>query len=213
MDANYYKDKSVAYGMSHTRRSRILKLVGNPENKKVLDIGCASGYMGSRLKEAGAYVVGVDISSKAIDIAKGRLNEAYLVEPGQILPPGNRDLFDIVLLTEVIEHIFDPVPILSEIREHINAGGFLIITPPNFMTWTNRLRFLFGNFRYADQGMFDFGHIRWFTYQYLKEIIQKSGFKIEIEEHIIFPGKLTKVLKFWPSFFASQFVVKARKAN
>lgn len=213
MDANYYKDKSVAYGMSHTRRSRILKLVGNPESKRILDIGCASGYMGSRLKESGAYVVGTDISLEAIKIAKNRLDEAYLVQPGEILPTDKDLKFDVILLTEVVEHTFDPVTLLIKARSVLKSDGFMVLTTPNFLTWTNRLKFLFGNFRYQDQGMFDFGHIRWFTYQYLKEVLKESGFKIEKKDHIIFPGKLTRVLKFWPSLFASQFVVKARKTD
>ena len=70
---------------------------------------------------------------------------------------------------------------------------------------------MFGKFEYTDQGLMDFGHIRFFTYKYLNKVLKDSGFKIEKEKHIIFPGKLTKLLKLWPSLFATQFIIKARK--
>ena len=79
------------------------------------------------------------------------------------------------------------------------------------MTWTNRFKFLLGKFAYQREGMFDFGHIRWFTHKYLKEVLENSELKIVSEKHIIFPGKLTYFLKKWPAFFAWQFVVKVRK--
>ena len=46
------------------------------------------------------------------------------------------------------------------------------------MVWTNRIRFLFGSFKYQDQGMFDFGHIRWFTYAYLKEVLAERAVEL-----------------------------------
>ena len=110
-----------------------------------------------------------------------------------------------------MEHVFDPVAVLKSVRGALRSGGHIIVTTPNFMTWTNRIKFLLGKFKYEEQGMFDFGHIRWFTYRYLKELLAETGFRITQERHIIFPGKLTRILKRLPSLFAWQFVVRAQK--
>lgn len=188
-------------------------MVGSIKGKSVLDIGCARGYLGRTLKDKGAsYVVGTDISESALIESRQVLDETYVFNlDGEWPADLEAKRFDIVIMAEVLEHVFNPVGVLKKIRRILKEEGSLIITTPNFMTWTNRARFIFGNFKYQDQGMFDFGHIRWFTYSYLKKVLTDSGFDIAKEEHIIFPGKLTNILKFWPALFAFQFVLKARK--
>lgn len=213
MNKEYYQNKSPNYGIGHTRLKRILSLVDSVHGKSVLDIGCAKGYLGRTLKDKGAsYAAGTDISEGALLEARQVLDEAYAFNlEGEWPADLEAKKFDIIIIAEVLEHVFDPVGVLKKIRRILKEEGSLVITTPNFMTWTNRVKFIFGDFNYKDQGMFDFGHIRWFTYAYLKEVLDKSGFGIVKEEHIIFPGKLTKFLKFWPSLFAFQFILKVKK--
>lgn len=212
MRENYYNEKSSNYGMSHTRLRRIMELVGDRSRLRILDVGCGNGRMGQRIKEKGHYVAGVEISETAAEQARSALDQVYSFD---IERPWPEELqqgdFDLVLLPEILEHVFDPVRVLGSVRGALKPNGDIVITTPNFMTWTNRLRFLVGAFRYQEQGMFDFGHIRWFTYRYLREVLDRAGFRLTQERHIIFPGKLTGILKFFPSLFAFQFVVKARK--
>jgi 2-polyprenyl-3-methyl-5-hydroxy-6-metoxy-1,4-benzoquinol methylase len=209
MKADYYHNESQKYGMSHTRRDRILSLLTG-DGLRVLEVGCASGAFGALVRERGNWVGGIEISNLAAREARNRLNQVWSFDIEDIWPDelGREDM-DVVIAGEVLEHIFDPIAVLKHIRKALKPDGSIIITTPNFMTWTNRVRFLFGKFRYQEQGMFDFGHIRWFTYRYLKEVLREAGFRIVVERHIIFPGKLTRVLKFFPSLFAWQFVVRA----
>ena len=67
MNKQYYESKSVNYGISHTRRRKILELV-NRNGLRVLDVACASGYLGERVKGAGNYVAGLEISEAAKDL-------------------------------------------------------------------------------------------------------------------------------------------------
>lgn len=208
----YYGEKSVAYGMSHTRLKRILELIPGDRALRVLEVGCANGRLGQEIKKLGHFVAGVEISPQAAQNARWVLDEVYVFDiEGEWPKKFEEQKFDIVVLPEILEHIFDPINVLKKSADVLKPNGEIIITTPNFMTWTNRIRFLFGFFKYEEQGMFDFGHIRWFTYQYLKQVLVESGFTIMAEKHIIFPGKLTKILKFWPGFFAFQFVIKAKK--
>lgn len=210
MNESHYEHKAIAYGMGHTRRDRILSLAQGA-GRRVLDVGCARGYLGKIIRDRGNWVGGVELSHEAANIARTNLDEVWSFDIQQPWPQQLLDEpFDLIILGEVVEHLFDPVQVLRNLRGALRPGGLIIITTPNFMTWTNRLRFLIGKFRYQEQGMFDFGHIRWFTYSYLKEVLAEAGFQIEGERHIIFPGKLTWLLKSIPSLFAWQFIVKAK---
>jgi hypothetical protein len=86
----------------------------------------------------------------------------------------------------------------------------VVITAPNFLVWIARLQVLFGRFRYQPSGLFDFGHIRFFTYRYLKEVLDGAGFSLEAEHHILHPARLEPMMSRWPSLFALHFVVSAR---
>lgn len=208
----HYENRSLGYGVSHTRLKRILSLIGNRPGMRVFEVGCASGRLGREIKNLGHYVAGVEISESAAKEAKKVLDQVYVFDiegdwPIEIL----NERFDLIVLPEILEHTFNPVYVLKKSRAILKPDAEIIITTPNFLTWVNRVRFLFGFFRYEKEGMFDFGHIRWFTYSYLKQVLAETGFTITKEKHIIFPGKLTKVLKFWPGLFARQFVIKAKK--
>lgn len=205
----HYNSKSLNYGIAHTRLKRLMELVGNISGKRILDVGCARGYVGARIKNAGNYVVGIEISKPAAEEAKKVLDEVYICDIEKDCPALNN--FDLAILPEILEHVFDPVEVLKKVSSSLGEGGEIIITTPNILLWTNRAKMLLGRFEYTDQGLMDFSHIRFFTYKYLKKTLKEGGFKITKENHIIFPGKFTRLLKYWPSLFATQFIVKARK--
>ncbi len=213
MRESYYQNKSVHYGIGHTRLNRIMSLVGRDPGRTVLDIGCASGYLGKLIKDLGNHVDGVEVSAAAADEARKKLDTVYVFDIEQEWPEDiAHNTYDLMLCTEVLEHVFDPAQVLRSASQLLKSGGSIIISTPNFMSWMNRVKFLFGRFEYADQGVFDFGHIRFFTYAYLKKVLKENNLVIADERHIVFPGKLTKIIKRWPSLFAHQFVLKVTKA-
>lgn len=212
MKSSHYQQKSVHYGIAHTRLARILELAGSIQSKKILDVGCARGYVGQRLREKGNWVSGIEMSEPAASVAVNVLDKVYIFDVEYRWPEEIKsERFNLAVVAEVLEHVFDPVEVLKAVSRVLESDGQVIITTPNFLTWTNRLKILFGLFRYTEQGLLDFGHIRFFTYGYLKQVLAESDFKIITERHIIFPGKLTRILKFWPSLFATQFVLKVQK--
>lgn len=106
----------------------ILSLV--PSGLRVLDVGCGVGILLNRLKtEKKCEVFGVDISSKAIEIL------ATLGIPGKVsqLPelPMDSHSFDVVIATEVIEHLHDPKETVNQMVRILRPGGTLILTTPN----------------------------------------------------------------------------------
>ena len=178
---------------------------------RVLDVACSRGYLGKLIRDRGNYVTGVDVSHTAGEMAGQVLDDIFIFDVQGDWPSELNGSYDLAVLAAIIEHVFDPVALLKRTAGVLKPDGKMILTTPNFFSWRNRLTFLFGRFRYTEQGDFDFGHIRWFDYRYLKEVLSESGFKITREAHYFFPGKLTFILKYWPSLFATHFIVEASK--
>lgn len=207
----HYEKKSSGYFSSDERSRRIVELVGAP-GRRVLDIGCGPGHIGALLKERGNYVVGCELSETAANEARSVLDDVLAFDIEVEWPaPLREQPFDVVVFGEVLEHVFDPVNVLLEARRSLTQNGRVVITTPNFLVWIARLQVLFGRFRYKEYGIFDFGHIRWFTYKYLKQVLHDSGFELEVEQHMLHPRLAEPAMNWWPSLFALHFVVSARR--
>ena len=101
--------------------------------KKVLDLGCKTGYGTRILKSSGADVVGLDISPEAIAIARRKYGPAgiefHCTDGGSL--PFTDQSFDIVTSFQVIEHLVDYGRFVTEIMRVIRPGGKVIFTTPN----------------------------------------------------------------------------------
>jgi ubiquinone/menaquinone biosynthesis C-methylase UbiE len=121
---------------------RRLSIIGNIskelDSEKILDAGCGEGHclehINGVLGEREYY--GVDITKEAIDSASTRCKYAKLFQANIKKLPFDDNYFDLVICTEVIEHIYDTKAVLSEIERVLKPGGNLIITFPNEINWT-----------------------------------------------------------------------------
>ena len=208
----YYNQKALNYRSSNKRAKNILKLLEKVSGKKVLDIGCANGYLGKKVLDKGNYVVGVDISEKAVKNAEKILNKVLVLDVENEKFPFKEDTFDIIICSEVIEHLFEPNEFLKKIHKLLKKDGQLIITTPNFLYWGHRLKFLRGNFQYKEEGPFDRGHIHFYTYKNLVEDLKLAKFKIKRENHV-YPGSflLNFIKNKFPGIFAYQLVLMVKK--
>lgn len=102
--------------------------------KKVLDLGCGSGYGAMRLAKIASEVHGVDVAEDAISYAKERFKRANLhfhrIDPSEQLPFTNAS-FDVVLSFQVIEHVSDEDGYLQEARRLLKPGGTLVVITPD----------------------------------------------------------------------------------
>lgn len=207
-----YFQKASGYGMPIRRENKILKLIGEVAEKKILDVGCASGYFGKKLEKKGAKVTGIDSSAQAIYLAKKFITNALVVDLNEIKIPLKSNSFDMILASEVLEHLINPLGTLKELYRILKPKGAYIVTTPNFMYWGNRIQFLKGRFRYEKDGMFDKSHIHFYTYSSLIDDLKNSKFKIKNENHIYTGSKILVPMKrHFPALFAYQFVIKCIK--
>jgi 2-polyprenyl-3-methyl-5-hydroxy-6-metoxy-1,4-benzoquinol methylase len=103
------------------------------EYKRVLDLGCNTGYGTDMLFRSAKKVVGVDVSEKAIVSARnqyGHLGIEFHTIDGKTLPFSD-EAFDVVVCFQVIEHIVDYIIFIDEIKRILTPEGVIIFTTPN----------------------------------------------------------------------------------
>src|SRR5262249_58712495 len=83
--------------------------------------------------------------------------------------------FDGLVLSDVLEHVYDPRTVLEQYLRFVKPGGRVFVSVPNAVVWTNRLMLLLGQVRYTDTGVMDRTHIRFFTFAAARELVAASG--------------------------------------
>src|SRR5688572_4087398 len=165
-DALRYEEIVAKGGMSDTHRAVISWV---PQRSRVLELGCATGYLGEILvRDRGCRVDAVELdpiaaeraASKGLKVTVGSLDDPAVTAaiPGP---------YDVVIATDVIEHLRDPSHILTDLGRWIGRSGVAIVAVPNVAVWSMRLRLLRGDFEYADSGLLDRTHLRFFTWHTL----------------------------------------------
>lgn len=101
------------------------------EHRRVLDLGCGTGYGAAALAEVADSVLGVDFSADAIRHAREHYARANLTfEQADVIEPVD-GRFDLITAFEVIEHLENWRGLLRSAREQLADGGLLIVSTPN----------------------------------------------------------------------------------
>jgi SAM-dependent methyltransferase len=98
---------------------------------KIIEVGSGLGYLTYALKMDGYDISGVDISKVAVEEAIAKFGNYYSYGDIFTYKEEKFEYFDIVILTEIIEHINDPIPFLQALVDIIKPGGKIILTTPN----------------------------------------------------------------------------------
>ncbi|MCX5704220.1 MAG: glycosyltransferase, partial [Candidatus Omnitrophica bacterium] len=180
---NYIKYNDFADDVSvimDTVYGKIFNLIG--ENNKVLDIGCATGRFSKYLvSKKRCFVTGIDNDPLLLEKAKGVLSEVILGGAGE---PDTyeriKHKYGFILLMDVLEHTANPDYILLKVKDFLGENGQVIITMPNIAYWAIRKELLLGRFNYDPEGgIMDDGHVRFFTYYTIKDLIERCGYVIK----------------------------------
>ena len=162
-----------------------------PRGLRVLDVGCGSGVHGAELNRIlGHVVVGVDLSAPSVAKARKRLADAYVgdVTRPELYPFYGDTQFDLILFSDILEHLPDPVHVLSRHLALLAPGGRVVVSIPNIAIWNVRLSLLAGRFEYTDTGTLDRTHVRFFTRRALNRLMAAAG--LRVDKRRITPGVL-----------------------
>jgi 2-polyprenyl-3-methyl-5-hydroxy-6-metoxy-1,4-benzoquinol methylase len=148
------------------------------EGARVLDLGCAGGYVGATLRrQRRCRVTGVD----RVPLGPGvELDSFILWDLNNGL--GSLDLrdYDFVLLLDVIEHLTSPEAFVQQLRDKLklSPGTVVLASTANIGFVVNRLMLLMGQFNYGKRGILDLTHCRLFTFSSFRRLFEQSGFRV-----------------------------------
>lgn len=196
--SHHTNNRPENFSILEVERGELLKSVVGT-NKKVLDIGCRNGVLTKHFS-AGNEVLGVDIDDGALTKAKATLGieTLYLDLNGDWAELGDRK-FDAVVAGEVLEHLYFPEKIVTQVRQRLKEGGVFVGSVPNAFSLKHRLRYLSGSKRYTP--LSDPTHINQFSFSELQGIFLKYFKEVEIKGL----GRYKNLSKMFPSFFAFDF--------
>lgn len=206
-----------------TSHSFLLQL--SVDARRILDVGCATGYLGEALAARDQLVWGLEMDPEAAEQARatgcyqqvvtGNLEEISLAK---CFPESS---FDAVLFGDVLEHLVDPEQVLADARTLLDTAGFIVASIPNIAHASVRMSLVAGEFPYQEFGLLDHTHLRFFTLDSIKRMFERTGFTLDavrrvtvdlLDSELAVPD-LPKSIVDWigrqPDALTYQFVVKA----
>lgn len=185
------------------------------DNSSVLDIGCATGFLGEYLiKHKGCTVDGVDLGIEEAREAKKKLRNVYIgdIEDKETIRKITGK-YDVVNASAIIEHLKDPWIALKSWKKFLKKDGHIIVSTSNIAHFSTRLHLIKGKFEYQEYGILDNTHLRFFTYESFQKLLTDCGYRIDSVQIDAVGGgypRISKILsKFFPNMFAYQTVIKA----
>ena len=154
----------------HRERERVLLMyLDKVKPGKLLDVGCGDGSRLMRMKALGWDVQGQDLDPNAIVHAQEKLGSG--VHLGKLQEIGFLDeQFDCIILNHVIEHVYDPISLLTECRRILRENGILVAVTPNAKSFGHRY------FHSSWRGLEPPRHIFLFSPSAARRTAAKAGF-------------------------------------
>jgi SAM-dependent methyltransferase len=177
-------------------REPVLQFAGNlGPGMRVLDAGCGNGDWAGLFADRGCTVVGVDPSASGIEIARGtharvRFERTEVTE--DILDRLNEDPFDLVVSTEVVEHLYDPSSFARSCYAALVPGGRLIVSTPYHGRIKDIALAVSGKLDRHHDALRVGGHIKFFSQPTLEALLLDAGF---CDPQFLGAGRLPRLWK------------------
>jgi ubiquinone/menaquinone biosynthesis C-methylase UbiE len=192
-----YEDKAKSFFSARRLREIKKRVDAVGDNKSVLELGCGHGVVLDYVYNPTNTYTGIDINPNSVEIAKKRNEgrENVTLRAGDVMKVDCPDnTADIVICTEVLEHLPDPEATLKEIRRVLKPGGIFVSTVP-FEWFLVLIRTLILPVRLMQgRGIFVDAHLHYFNYWSYKEFLA-AHFAIDEIRHAEFGFRILAVCR------------------
>ena len=161
---------------------QVLALLGSKGIKRVCDLGSGNGALVGELLASGYSACGVEYDQKGCEIARRQYPAANFYNLGVQDDPdvvvAAEGLFDAVVSTEVIEHLFSPHLLPQFARALLRENGKLIVTTPYHGYLKNLALSVAGKWDHHHTALWHGGHIKFFSRTTLTKLLEENGFRV-----------------------------------
>src|SRR4030042_288636 len=172
------------------------ELISELDLRSALNVGCGLGIMEQCIKKP-IPLLGIDINQHAISVAKqltakSKNNYHYAVRSIEwLIGRKKRRKFDLIILSEVIEHTKEEKKLLFKLRNLLTKKGVLVLSVPNKWQPRNIFRKIF----FMPLKTMDITHLREYSKRAIKRLIKESGFKILMKRSSVFYFPQERIIK------------------
>ena len=164
----------------------VMRNLPRPANGgRLLDAGCGNGQFLSLAQNAGWRITGFDLDPKAVETARSRCSDVRL--GGFETVQQERDLYDAITVSNVIEHVYQPKELLTNCYRLLKAGGYFWIITPNVGSYGH------SEFKSDWRGLEPPRHLQLLSWNLLQRLLEEAGFK-----------KVTRA--FWQPEYLSSYI-------
>lgn len=186
-DSSPYLFKADRFS-SHTQIAAVLRkhaaiaaTHAHPTPYEILDVGCASGFLRNFLPSPDFRLIGIERDPDLLAQAQQKYDQVYQADltlddlhlPLQQSP-------DAVVFADVLEHLPQPDIVLTDLlKRYVKPGTPIIISLPNVAHLYVRLSLLLGRFEYADRGILDRTHLRFYTLRTAQQLCAECDIQVQ----------------------------------
>ncbi|HEX4603214.1 MAG TPA: class I SAM-dependent methyltransferase [Candidatus Angelobacter sp.] len=178
------------------------------QGRRILEFGCSTGFLSRHLVDRGCRVTGVEIDAEAAEAARKWCEKVHVLDLNQPdWPNGFSRDYDTILFGDVLEHLMDPENVLRRASDLLLPSGRVIICLPNIAHWRIRAGLLRGKFEYTSAGILDVTHLRFYTCETARKMIEEAGYRILSTHPILGGGRVgNRVRRLFPGLFTVQTI-------
>jgi len=172
-----WRAERAGNGESGEKLTRVfVELVKKLEGvQSICDLGCGNGHITGRLAGLGYRVTGVDASASGIQIARHAYQGVEFVH-ALIDRDLNLGQFDLVISSDVIEHLYRPADLLEAAVTQLKPGGQILLGTPYHGYLKNLVLAASGKMDAHVSALHDGGHIKFFSVNTLSKLVRAHGF-------------------------------------